>query len=300
MEIAVGASDSAMRSLLGKLGSLLAQEYALISSVRSEIQYIKDELTSMHAFLRNVAQAANNDLHDEQTKDWMEQVRDVAYDIEDCVDDFSHRLGGQPRGEGLLADIRRAWYSMTTLWERHSIAAKIVDLKNRAQGVGERRTRYGVKDPGSDATTKASTGTGPSYHANDLPQPPPQLVSTAEPVGMEKDIEKLGPWLSEGGNDLRILAIVGFGGLGKTTLALALQRKFGEKFDSRASVQASQKLNLSSLLRCILKQVMPQVREKDDKDGDSLISGIEAWSDKELREKLKTILDKKRYCNFSC
>jgi hypothetical protein len=57
---------------------------------------------------------------------------------------------------------------------------------------------------------------------------------------------------------VRVLAIVGFGGLGKTTMALALQRRFGEKFDSRAWVQASQKLNLPSLLRDILKQVMPQ------------------------------------------
>jgi disease resistance protein RPM1 len=47
MELAVGASESAMRSLLGKLGSLLAQEYKLISSVPSEIQYTNNELSSM-------------------------------------------------------------------------------------------------------------------------------------------------------------------------------------------------------------------------------------------------------------
>ncbi|EMS57199.1 Disease resistance protein RPM1 [Triticum urartu] len=284
MELAVGASDSAMRSLLGKLGSLLAQEYALISSVRSEIQYIKDELTSMHAFLRNLNYAAADD-HDEQTKDWMEQVRDVAYDIEDCVDDFSHRLRGQPRGEGLLADIRRAWYAMTTVWERRSIATKIVDLKDRAQGVGERRTRYGVKDPGPDAAAKASTRATPSYHANDHPQPAPQLVSATEPVGMEEAIEQLGPWLTEGSNDhLKVLAIVGFGGLGKTTLALALQRKFGEKFESRASVQASQKLHRVSLLRSILKQVLPKIPD-----------GVDEWGLKKLEEELKTHLEKKRY-----
>jgi disease resistance protein RPM1 len=36
MELAVGASESAMRSLLGKLGSLLAQEYTLISGVLAQ------------------------------------------------------------------------------------------------------------------------------------------------------------------------------------------------------------------------------------------------------------------------
>ena len=134
MELAVGASESAMSSLLGKLGSLLAKEYTLISGVRSEIQYMNDELASMHAFLRKIGRAAAaGATHDEQTKDWIEQVRDVAYDIEDCVADLAHRLGRQPRGEGLLVGLRRAWYAMTTLWARLDIAAKIVDLKNRAQ-----------------------------------------------------------------------------------------------------------------------------------------------------------------------
>ncbi|CAL4986753.1 unnamed protein product [Urochloa decumbens] len=132
-----------MRSLLGKLGSLLAQEYTLISGVRSEIQYMNNELSSMHAFLRKLGRAAaDGATHDEQTKDWIEQVRDVAYDIEDCVDDFAHLLGHQPRGEGITVNLRRAWYTMTTLWMRQDIASKIIDLKNRAQEVGERRTSY--------------------------------------------------------------------------------------------------------------------------------------------------------------
>uniref|UniRef100_A0A0D9XU00 NB-ARC domain-containing protein n=1 Tax=Leersia perrieri TaxID=77586 RepID=A0A0D9XU00_9ORYZ len=298
MELAVGASDDALRSLLGKLGGLLAQEYTLISGVRSEIQYMNDELASMRAFLRSLERSTDD--HDEQTKDWVEQVRDIAYDIEDCVDDFSHRLGCQPRGEGILARLRRAWYVMETLWARRNIATKVIDLKNRAQDVGERRTRYGVRDPDRDAIKGSRTVH--SYDATDRPQPPPQLVGTTEPIGMEDAIAKLGPWLTSGEEEqrpMRILAIVGFGGLGKTTLALALHRRFGEKFDSRASVQASQKLNLPSLLRSILKQVMPQAPEqKHHKNGssDSHLDNIEELNDnKQLREKLKTHLDKKRY-----
>ncbi|KAF8673272.1 hypothetical protein HU200_048826 [Digitaria exilis] len=262
MELAVGASGSAMRSLLGKLGGLLAQEYTLISGVRSEIQYMTNELASMHAFLRKLGRAAaSGAAYDEQTKDWIEQVRDVAYDIEDCVDDFAHRLGRQPRGEGLLVNLRRAWYTMTTIWARKDIASKIIDLKNRAQEVGERRTRYGVQDPKDDSRSipgsKQSRPTH-SYAADHLKPLAPQLIGTMEPVGLEDAIAEQGRWLTGSEGDVRILAIVGFGGLGKTTMALALQQRFGEKFDSRAWVQASQKLNLESLLRSILKQVMPQ------------------------------------------
>jgi disease resistance protein RPM1 len=73
-------------------------------------------------------------------------------------------------------------------------------------------------------------------------------------VGQEDAIVKHGQWLTaESDGGVRVLAIVGFGGLGKTTMALALQRRYGGKFDSRAWVQASQKLNLPSLLRGVLK-----------------------------------------------
>ena len=145
MDLVVGASNDAVKSLVNKLGSLLAQEYTLIRGARDDIQYITDELGSMQAFLNRLKRAPGS--HDEQRLDWMKQVREVSYDIEDCVDDFAHRLGRQPRGEGLLVNVNRAWYAMTTLWARRDIAAKIVDLKRRAQDVGERRTRYGVQDP---------------------------------------------------------------------------------------------------------------------------------------------------------
>jgi hypothetical protein len=164
-----------------------------------------------------------------------------------------------------------------------------------AKRLVERRTRYGVKDPGPpDATVAAASRAAPSYHVADRPQPGRQLVTTPEPVGMEEAIGKLGAWVTAGQNDTRVLAIVGFGGLGKTTLALALHRKFGEKFDSRACVQASQKLNLAALLRSILKQVTPQVPDKE-RPGATSLTGIEGWSEKQLKEELKTHLEKKRY-----
>jgi hypothetical protein len=50
-----------MKSLLGKLGGLLAQEYTLIRVVRGGIQYINDKLASIQAFLGDLSDPDDQD-----------------------------------------------------------------------------------------------------------------------------------------------------------------------------------------------------------------------------------------------
>nr|CAB3503012.1 unnamed protein product [Digitaria exilis] len=94
----------------------------------------------------------------------------------------------------------------------------------------------------------------------DRPAPLPQLIGTNAPVGIEDAMEELSPWFLDDIDDPRprFLAIVGFGGLGKTTLAMALYREFGDKFAFRASVLASQKFHLPTVLRSLVKQLHKQ------------------------------------------
>ncbi|VAH99722.1 unnamed protein product [Triticum turgidum subsp. durum] len=141
MEFVVGASEATMRSLLGKLGGLLAQEYTLIRgvcSIRGDIQYINDELASMQAFLSDLGSALDD--HDRRLKNWMKQIRDMAYDMEDCIDDFAHRLPQDSLSDARCSFIVTIVYGMWTFWPRRDIASKIAELKVRAQYIAERRS----------------------------------------------------------------------------------------------------------------------------------------------------------------
>ncbi|RCV38968.1 hypothetical protein SETIT_8G185100v2 [Setaria italica] len=289
MDLVVGASNDAVKSLVNKLGSLLAQEYTLIRGVRDDIQYITDELASMQAFLNRLKRAQGR--HDEQRLDWMKQVREVSYDIEDCVDDVDHRISGEPRGSGMVMYVRKKWYLLTTLYARHCIATEIGNLKTRAQHVSERRMRYGVKEleDGDGCPAGASA-------PRDIISPPPQLIGTTEPVGLEDAKNELKPWFMEVGRQSthgqpKFIAIVGFGGLGKTTLAMALYREFGEKFDCRACVLASQKFHLPTVLKSLIKQVHEQQSSASKNDLDE----IDEWSEEVLKKKLADLLKEKRY-----
>ncbi|TVU23352.1 hypothetical protein EJB05_25711, partial [Eragrostis curvula] len=178
MELAVGASQATIKSLLTKLGSLLAEEYALIRGVRGDIQFISDELASMQAFLSNVARAGGADGHDDQTQDWMRQVRDVSYEIEDCVDDFAHNLRRDPPGDGCLVSILKFLEEIRTSSTRRRIAVQILSLKARAQQIGERRGRYGVRDPEPGKMNSLASVTG--YHAAENQHITRQLIGIQE------------------------------------------------------------------------------------------------------------------------
>jgi hypothetical protein len=130
MDLVVGASESTVKSHLGKLGGLLAQEYTLIRGVDGDLQYISDELRTMQSFLRDLGEVK----HDHRTKDWMKQIHDMTYDVEDCIDDSGHHIHN-PRW--LRSDIPcyflvNSVYEVVTWWPRRDITSKISDLKARA------------------------------------------------------------------------------------------------------------------------------------------------------------------------
>ncbi|GJN38120.1 hypothetical protein PR202_gb27132 [Eleusine coracana subsp. coracana] len=256
MELAVGASEATLRSLLGKLGSLLAEEYALIHGVRGDIQFINDELASMQCFLSNLSNSDEG--HDEQTEGWMKQVRDVAYDIEDCVDDFAYSLEPDPGGNDWLTVVRRTLYQIRTWRLRHKIAGKIRELKKGAQHVGDRRSRYGVPDP-KPGKKKSHLGGATGYLAAEHQETTRQLIGIMQPVGL-KEMPDLEKWISfdESRKQRGVLSIVGCGGAGKTTIAMALYRKLGPQFQCRAMVTVSQKADAEVVLRDILAQVKPK------------------------------------------
>ena len=61
-------------------------------SFREEVSSVKAELESMTAFLR-AADAAEDD--DEEIRVWVKQVREVAFDAEDILDEYLYRFAEQ-------------------------------------------------------------------------------------------------------------------------------------------------------------------------------------------------------------
>ncbi|KAM0925517.1 hypothetical protein ACQ4PT_004164 [Festuca glaucescens] len=73
-------------------------------------------------------------------------------------------------------------------------------------------------------------------------------------IGIDSAKEKLGRWLEEEDDSLKVISIVGPAGVGKTTLAMEMYGKFKGQFDCLVTAKMSQRPHKDKFLRHILSQ----------------------------------------------
>ncbi|KAF8725562.1 hypothetical protein HU200_020096 [Digitaria exilis] len=112
----VSASHGAMDSLLGKLGDLLTDKYKLLKEAKREIRSLRCELDNMYAFLKDMSAGTQNP--NEQAKCWMNEVRELSYDIDDSVDEFMLRVEQESssRPQGFKGFIDKYFIVIDDIW----------------------------------------------------------------------------------------------------------------------------------------------------------------------------------------
>uniref|UniRef100_A0A0D9VXA5 AAA+ ATPase domain-containing protein n=1 Tax=Leersia perrieri TaxID=77586 RepID=A0A0D9VXA5_9ORYZ len=235
-----------LSSLLSKLATMADQKYAKVKSVRREITFLTDELSSMNALLAKLSDMEEEVADDAQLREWRNKVRELAYDIEDRVDAFFAAAAADDDDQhpGL---IRRAARKIRNLRASYQVADQIHELKARVMEVSDRRLRYRLDDCVA-AASAASLAIDPRL---------PALFSESKGlVGIEGPRNNLVSWLMDGEFELKVISIVGFGGLGKTTLAKEVNQRVGSQFQLKAFVSVSRSFNPKKLIRDVLSQIM--------------------------------------------
>ncbi|KAL7217974.1 hypothetical protein ACSBR2_011239 [Camellia fascicularis] len=131
-------AESAVFHLLANFAPLLQQEANLLTGVREEIQYIRDEFDRMTAFLR-VADAMEE--NNPELKVWVKQVREAAYDIGDVLELYMLRLGHR-HGAGFRGFLRKVSCFIKTLKAHHQIASQVQRMKFRVDDISKGHQRY--------------------------------------------------------------------------------------------------------------------------------------------------------------
>ncbi|TKW13260.1 hypothetical protein SEVIR_5G088900v4 [Setaria viridis] len=246
MDLVTGA----MGCLAPKLLQLLQDEYNLQKGVRKKVEFLSRELESIHAALRKVAEVPWDQL-DEQVKVWARQVREASYDMEDVLDTFHVRVEGDAPADP--SRLKRAMKKMRSLFSkgkaRHDIASAIEDIKKQLQEVADRRARYKVDEIMAKPVAKTSTID---------PRLATMYSEVTKLIGIDKSRGQLISMLSPLWNDnefnkkMKVVSVVGVGGLGKTTLAKAVYDELKPQFDCWAFVPVGRNPDLKKVFRDIL------------------------------------------------
>jgi thymidylate kinase len=251
---------------------LIQGEYKLQKGVKRKIAFLRDELTSMQTLL--VKLADNEERLDVQAKDWRNKVRELSYDIEDCIDLFMHKMS---KGDAQANLVKKTASKIKKLWSRHKIANLIEELQARVQEESERRSRYKFDEAADDFGKVVQID----------PRLPALFVEAKRLVGIEGPTEKIIEWLNkdEHARQLKVVSIVGFGGLGKTTLANQVYEKIKGQFDCYCFVPVSRNPNIVKILADMLKKLTSRVDPSDD--ALQLIDKVRAFlQDKRCGQKL--------------
>ncbi|KAL3344971.1 hypothetical protein AABB24_024088 [Solanum stoloniferum] len=234
--------EAAIIFFLRRLGYQFIQEGNVLSGVKDEIEWIKKEFQAMVAFLKD---ADKRQQRDETVAGWVKEVRILAFNAEDVIDEF------------LIQMSTTHWnslYFFKNLKIRYQIGSHIRKLKKQVIEVKERKDRYVVNGlMMCEDALAASSYRGTGGMSSRGPGAASPFVREDNIVGIEHDVEQLMKLVLEG-NVKNFLAVSVFGmvGLGKTTLVKEVFKKSKVLFDCHSWVFVSQSCNLKDVLKHIL------------------------------------------------
>ncbi|XP_028083316.1 putative disease resistance RPP13-like protein 1 [Camellia sinensis] len=270
-ELLIAAS---IKFLFEKLATLASGELSNFARGFGGERRIRTLLTKWSTTLEEIeavlVDADEKQVTERGIKIWLEDLQDLAYDVDDILDEFST--------EALRPK------SMITTKVRALIPTNIVKLDEitaRFQDLLERRTVLGLQKVGS------SSNAGTSAKAWQRP-PTTCLMNEPSVYGRDEDkkkiIELLLLGVQESSNcNIGVVPIVGMGGVGKTTLAQMVYNDdmVGKRFEIKAWVCVSEDFDIMRVTKAILESVTSQPCNFDALD--------------QVQVQLKQILDGKRF-----
>ncbi|WVZ51608.1 hypothetical protein U9M48_002737 [Paspalum notatum var. saurae] len=294
MDFATGA----MGTLIPKLGMLLKEQYDLQKSVKGSINFLIAELESIQASLQKVSCVPADQL-DRSIVLWARYVREMSYDIEDSLDSFLVCVEGNNNPAAKVRSISRFIDRILKLLPNAMIHRKLAldirDIMGHVKEVKERHDRYNI---GSCQQLVARR-----YDFDNFAAIPTTTISVdprlealyrkeIELVGVCETRDELINMLKSGDDmfkkKLKVISVVGIGGLGKTTIAKAVYDQLKADFECCAFVSVGRNPDLKKVLRDILLQLDKELYKED-------IQNLMIRDEKQLIDLLMESLGKRRY-----
>ncbi|XP_019413988.1 PREDICTED: disease resistance protein RPM1-like [Lupinus angustifolius] len=256
----------------------LVDVWKLLRSIPKEIAQINEELESIqisiNAVDRMAAASKQENIDDNGMKRKLRHIREETLRIKEVTEDYRSIQQQQPPSDlGCIAVLYATANFIKTMIPRLRISYEIQDIKSSIHEINE----ISCFEQGS------SSGSQAPQHAL---RRKALYVKEDDVVGFEVPRDNLIGWLKEEREERSVIAVVGMGGQGKTTLAKIVYKKVIGDFDCHAWITVSQDYTAQKLLRAMLEKL-----DENEK-------GVSEMDLESLTKKVRKCLRQKRYVFF--
>ncbi|KAF2912089.1 hypothetical protein DAI22_11g230400 [Oryza sativa Japonica Group] len=251
--------DSLIGSCVSKLQGIITEEAILILGVKEELGKLQERMKQIQCF---ISDAERRGMKDSAVHNWLSRLKDAMYDADEIIDLASFEGSKLSNGHSSSPRKTTACSALSPLscfsnfQVRHKIGDKIRSLNRKLAEIEKDKIFATLEntqpaDKGSTSELrKTSHIVEPNLVGKEIVHACRKLVSLVVAHKEEKAYK---------------LAIVGTGGIGKTTLA---QKVFNDKklkgsFDKHAWICVSQDYTPVSVLKQLLRTMEVQHRQEE-------------------------------------
>ncbi|KAJ9175629.1 hypothetical protein P3X46_014168 [Hevea brasiliensis] len=203
--------------------------------------------TMMFAVNGVLEDAEEKQITSSAVRKWLDELKDAVYEADDLLDEIAYKAFRlkMEAGSRTFGDQVRGFFSSRNPFKK-GMEEKLDDILDRLEDLVKQKAALSLRD-----------GTGDKPSSQKVPTT--SLVDESGVYGRDDDKEAIINLLlsdDANGNDLRVIPIVGMGGVGKTTLAQLVYNDIRvQDFEVKAWVCVSDELDVFKVTKDVLMEV---------------------------------------------
>jgi len=279
-------ADALLGIVIQNLVSFAQEELATYFGVGELTQILSRKLTLIRGVLND---AEKKQITNDAVKEWLQQLRDAAYVLDDILDECS--ITSKANGDNITR-----FHPMKIL-ARRNIGKRMNEIAKKIDGIAEERMKFGLVE-----------GVVEHQPEDEEWRQTISVMTESKIYGRDKDKEQILKFLlrhASNSEELSVYSIFGLGGYGKTTLAQMVfnDERVETHFDPKIWVCVSVDFNMMNILKSIIESIIgknPDLSslESMQKKVQEILQNIryllvldDVWNeDQEKWDKLKAVL----------